>query len=285
MFERFLQLIPKPWKQVLRRVLTRTLGERRSSQALTTFWGRYHVWGHFVKRRLRIFYRIRFFGWARYCPVCQSWLQLFQSFGVIPRPDARCPICGSLERHRLVWVFFKQQTNLFDTSPKRMLHIAPEREFVVNFRRITNLDYLTADLYSPNAMVKMDITDIQYPDNWFDVIYCSQVFEHVCGDRKAMREFNRVLKPNGWAVFLVAITAQSTFEDPSVTDPAERERLFGAHDHVRRYGPDFKNRLEQARFNVRCFTAAEIVGEKKIVYLGVKGETVFFCTKEPPALR
>ncbi len=133
-------------------------------------------------------------------------------------------------------------------------------------------------------MVRMDITDIQYPDNLFDVVYCSHVLEHVCDDRKAMREFNRVLKSNGWAVFLVPITAESTFEDPSVTDPAERERLFGQHDHVRRYGPDLKDRLEQARFNVRCFTTAEIVGEKRIARLGVKKETVFFCKKEPHSL-
>jgi ubiquinone/menaquinone biosynthesis C-methylase UbiE len=90
----------------------------------------------------------------------------------------------------------------------------------------------------------MDITDIQYPDNTFDVIYCSHVLEHVPDDRKAMREFARVLKPEGWAVFMVSLSEEHTIEDPSITSPAERERLFGQHDHVRRYGPDFKDRLD-----------------------------------------
>jgi SAM-dependent methyltransferase len=227
----------------------------------------------------RAWLKARYFGLTRYCPICRSHLRSFKPFGLVPRPDALCPVCDSLERHRLVWLFFKRMTNLFDGSPKKMLHIAPEREFEMRFRRIPTLDYLTADLNDPGAMVRMDITDIRYPDNSFDVIYCSHVLEHVPDDRKAMRQFNRVLKPNGWAVFLVPVKVEKTIEDPSITDPAQRERLFGRYDHLRRYGPDFAGRLAEAGFNVTTFASADLVSAGGIIRLGLKAEQLFFCKK------
>jgi SAM-dependent methyltransferase len=141
--------------------------------------------------------------------------------------------CNSLERHRLVWLYFEKMTDLFDGAPKTMLHVAPEPMIQGLLKERLASGYLTADLFSPAAMVKMDITDIQYGDDTFDVIYCSHVLEHVPDDRRAMREFRRVLKPHGWAVLLVPIVISRTFEDPSITDPAERAKLFGQHDHVR----------------------------------------------------
>lgn len=117
-----------------------------------------------------------------------------------------------------------------------MLHVAPEPSFGVIFSKSKYIDYLSADLYDKSVMVKMDITDIQYPENYFDIIFCSHVLEHVLDDKKAMREFLRVLKPTGWAVLQVPIMAMKTIEDPSITDPDERLRVFGQHDHVRRYG-------------------------------------------------
>jgi len=161
-------------------------------------------------------------------------------------------------------------------SPKKMLHIAPEKELVARFRKVRRLDYLTADLHDPQAMVQMDITDIDYPDDLFDVIYCSHVLEHVGDDRKAMRELNRVLKADGWAVFVVPVKVEKTIEDASVTDPAERECLFGQQDHVRRYGRDFVNRLQEGGFRVKTFLSADIAGAGNIVRFGLKTEQLFF---------
>ena len=70
----------------------------------------------------------------------------------------------------------------------------------------------------------------------FDVLFCSHVLEHVRDDRKAMSEMFRVLKPGGWAVIQVPIATHRTIEDPSITDPRERERLYCQSDHVRLYG-------------------------------------------------
>jgi SAM-dependent methyltransferase len=235
----------------------------------------------FKKPFWRAAIKIRHFGLRRYCPICRSWLRSFEPFGLGPRLDALCPVCGSLERHRLVWVFFNCRTNLLDGSPKKMLHIAPEKEFDAKLRKTRGLDYLTADLHDPYAMVQMDITNIDYPGDFFGVIYCSHVLEHVGDDRKAMREVKRVLKSDGWAVFVVPIRIEKTIEDPSVTDSGERERLFGQHDHVRRYGRDFVNRLEEVGFSVTTFSSADIVSAGNIVRFGLKDEQLFFCTKKP----
>ena len=147
-------------------------------------------------------------------------------------------------------------------------------------KKLAHLDYITADLYK-KAMVKVDITDIQYPDDSFNIVYCSHVLEHIDDDRLAMRELYRVLKPQGWAVLMVPIAGEKTLEDPSVTDPVERERLFGQHNHVRQYGTDFKERLEEAGFNVRAMYPVDIVPaeEMKRFSIPASEHPVYFCTK------
>ena len=221
------------------------------------------------------------FGLARSCPCCKSYLRSFKAYGLVPRLEARCPICGSLERHRLMYLYMTRKTDLFNGRRKKMLHVAPEPELSQWFQKTEYIDYLSADLSNPRAMVRMDISDIQYRDNTFDVIYCSHVLEHVPDDRKAMREFWRVLKIGGWAILQVPITSDVTFEDPTVTSPEERERLFGQHDHVRRYGPDYRDRLVDVGFSVTVDGFVRELDERTISRYGLmRSEDVYFCRKE-----
>ena len=218
---------------------------------------------------------------GRFCPVCGKSSRRFKQFGVVPREDAQCVHCGALERHRLLWLFIQKKTNLFDGISKKMLHVAPESCFEPRFKERLGDNYLTADLFNPRAMVKMDITDIQYADQLFDVIYCSHVLEHVQDDKRAMREFFRVLKNNGWAIVLVPITSEQTFEDPSIIEPKERLRVFGQEDHVRLYGPDYADRLREAGFTVEITKICDLVNGKEAVEMGLtpaSGE-IYYCTK------
>jgi SAM-dependent methyltransferase len=214
------------------------------------------------------------------CPICGTWARNFDSFGLVPRPNARCPSCGALERHRLAWLFFQGHTDLFAGGPKKVLHFAPEPVLSSRFSQLSGLDYTTADLNDPAAMVKADITDLQFPDETFDVVYCSHVLEHVPDDRRAMRECRRVLKHGGYAVMVVPITAVSTAEDPSITDPKERERLFGQSDHVRRYGPDFADRLREAGFEVSVYTPDDVARGQTVRSAIPQGtEPVYLCRR------
>ena len=219
-------------------------------------------------------------GGRRYCPVCEKHARRFKPFGVVKRKDARCPSCGSLERHRLVWLYLNRKTDLFKREMKgAMLHVAPESILESKFRSLLGKHYLTADYFDPRADVKMDIMNIAYPDQTFDVIYCSHVLEHVPDDRRAMREFRRVLKQDGWAVLLVPITAEKTFEDPTIEDPKERLRLFGQEDHVRRYGPDYAERLGQAGFLVECIRPSAFLSPPEIADMALTkaGGDIYLC--------
>lgn len=220
-------------------------------------------------------------GNNRYCPVCKKSSRKFGEFGVIPRNDARCIHCGALERHRLTWLYFKRKTDLFNRRPIKMLHVAPEPVFEKLLRCHLGPAYITADLYNPRAMIKMDITDIQYPDESFNVIYCSHVLEHVSDDIQAMREFFRTLKSDGWAILLVPITADRTFEDPSITNPTDRMKLFDQEDHVRRYGSDYVERLREAGFEVKVTIPSDFLSREEIIHMGITKEAgeIYYCTK------
>jgi SAM-dependent methyltransferase len=178
-------------------------------------------------------------------------------------------------------LYMKRKTDLFDGREKRMLHVAPETQLCRIFEGIPSVDYVSADLLSPKAMVKMDITDIHYPDESFDVIYCSHVLEHVSDDRKALRELNRVLRIGGWAILQVPTpTGPVTHEDPTVTSPTERERQFGQLDHLRRYGFDYKDRLAEAGFAVHVDGFVRDLDEATVVRCGLdRDEDVYCCAR------
>lgn len=134
-----------------------------------------------------------------------------------------------------------------------MLHIAPELSYMKKFESLENLDYTTADIESPLAKVKMDVHDIPFEDNTFDIIFCNHVLEHVHDDLRAMSEMKRVLRPGGWAILQVPFyypLGEGTISDPTIEDPREREKRFGQDDHVRLYGKDYARRIRSTGFEV-----------------------------------
>lgn len=180
------------------------------------------------------------------CPICNHRYKKFLPYGRIrARENALCPNCLSLERHRLIFLYLKNETNFFSEKLK-VLHIAPEPCFIKSFESQHGDGYLTADIESPLAKVKMDIHQIPFEANYFDVVLCNHVLEHVRDDIQVMKEFYRVLKPGGWAILQIPFFApipEKTFEDDSITDKRQREKIFGQDDHVRKYGRDYTGRI------------------------------------------
>ena len=191
-----------------------------------------------------------------------------------PRKNVLSPSTLSLERHRLMWLYLKNETDFF-TAPLKVLHVAPEQAFLKRFRLMSNLDYSTLDIESPIADIKADLRQLPLNDNTYDVIFCNHVLEHIVEDTVAMKELYRVMKPGGWGIFQVPMKydLDKTYEDFSITDPKERQKHFGQYDHVRWYGMDYFDRLKNVGFEVdTSFTINRYSPEEQEKFALMKGE-------------
>lgn len=219
--------------------------------------------GQFSRKKIR-----------RTCPVC-GYHGIFLSVGRPSRWDSRCPNCGSRERHRLLQLYLTEHG--IDLTTKKILQFGPEKWLMRAMK--SNPDYEPADLYAKIAKFRLDITKIDRPDNFFDVVIANHVFEHIDDDRPAMTEMFRVLKPGGYGFFSVPInlSRDETYENPAITDPDERFVHFGGTDHKRYYGRDFAKKLEAAGF-----TSVEIYRrkpEEEVKWGLLRDECIFVARK------
>lgn len=197
------------------------------------------------------------------------------------RQNALSPSTLSLERHRLLWLYLKNETNFF-TAKKKVLHMAPEQCFLKRFKKLKNLDYTTADLYAPKVDVKADILALPFKDNNFDVIFCNHVLEHIIDDKKAMQELYRVLKPKGMAILQIPqdLNLDKTYEDFSITSEEERAKHFGQYDHVRIYGRDYFDKLRTIGFTVDEVDYSKKLNPEMVKkYCLTEGEVLPVCYK------
>lgn len=234
---------------------------------------------------IEAFHRLRaplYYGRRFYCNCCGKHFRKFLPKGHTRRENAQCPRCGSLERTRLLHLYLQAQTDLFKRSLK-VLHIAPERCLFDILSKL-GLEYIDGDINPAYARHVIDITDIPYPEDYFDLILCSHVLGHVPDEAQAIRELRRVLKPGGQALImtLLGLEAPHTLEDERIATPAERLARYGEPDLCRRHGLDFAKRLEKQGFRVeridyRQALPAEVVtqqqlgdGQRELIFRGVK---------------
>ena len=221
---------------------------------------------------------------TNYCPICGQ-ISSFESFG--GREKVRCPICGSLERHRLIYLLFERKfANLLEEDIK-VLHFAPEHFFYRFFDEKDNIDYYPVDFCPENFVnldikYKIDIRNIDFDKDTFDLIYASHVLEHIPEDIKAMRELYRVLKPNGICIVMVPlINNPKTFENRKYNTPKLRLKHYGLEDHFRIYGWDIKEKLSSVGFEVEEINAENILttDEFSSDNYRLRDEVAFICKK------
>lgn len=233
-----------------------------------------------VNRVVALFY----WGNKVACPVCEHSFSKFLPYGYTKlgsRKNALCPRCLSLERHRLMYLYLKEKTDFFSRNLK-VLHIAPEQCFYKRFRALDNLDYTTGDLESPIADVHFDVQAIPFPKDTYDVVICNHVLEHVADDKQAMAEIYRILKPGGFAVLQVPqdTHAEKTYEDPTITDPDDREKHFLQKDHVRLYGLDYAERLSSVGFRVTADTYSNNFPQETAKRFGLPLKEIFYFNQK-----
>lgn len=228
----------------------------------------------FLQRKLRAYH---YRGDTFVCPVCGYHGRALAPIGFdldvlkekqvsgAGRRNAGCFNCGAIDRERLVHVYLRDVLGIYGRlASSRILHIAPD-ELITRFLRASNtLEYVCGDKYTEgyayaDNVRNMDVTDLPFAADHFDLVICNHVLEHVPDDARAMREILRVLKPGGHAVLQVPLSANSptTIEDPSIADPKERERVYGQFDHLRLYGQDYGDRLKAAGFRVERLQLAQ----------------------------
>jgi len=242
-----------------------------------------------VRRLLPYRYRplgaaIYWFGFRHQCPICGWYQRSFRPLSIDPRFMDLCSRCGSLGRHRLLWLFLKQKTELF-TAPNKLLHFAAEPCFSTRLSRLKNLDYTTADIAGGDTpgMEKLDVTAIDKADNTFDCILCLHVLHQVLDDRLGMREILRVLKPGGWAILnsrmdLGLETTNDTFVH---AEPEVRREHLGAADQLRIYGRDFGQRIAQQGFEVQEVPFLDEIGSQAAEKYYLKTTPVIYLARKP----
>jgi len=168
----------------------------------------------------------------------------FAPYGPARRANAQCPGCGSLERHRALWLYLRDSTDLLARSI-RVLAVAPD-EFLERHARRTPWDYLSIDIGRGRAARQMDLTALELPDSDRDLVIAYHVLEHIVDDHAAMSEIARVLRPGGMAILTVPIEGDMTDERFRDAPADVRAKAYGQPDHVRLYGRvDFAERLRK----------------------------------------
>jgi SAM-dependent methyltransferase len=224
-----------------------------------------------------------FVGRRYRCPCCGWRLRAFVGrWGIFAgKGDGYCTRCNAKARHRRLWLYLRDNTNLF-SEPVRLLEVGPWWSLSRRFLQMPNIDFVGLDPLpvGPQVTLLGDVTSIPNSAGQFDAILCIHVLEHVEEDRRAMRELYRVLKPGGWAIVSVPLQPDgATLEDPTITDPECRRELFGERGHVRYYGIDLGERLEAAGFSVSFEPAANIPEATRRLYGLREDENLFHCKR------
>lgn len=227
----------------------------------------------------RVWCRWKYSGSGVTCPICEGE---FRSY--VGSETGYCPGCQTRDRCRLMWLFLRDQRPELLGSSKAILQIAPDPGLEGLFRNMQAIRYLSGDLHEPEALVRLDLTNLDLPDACFDLVICIHVLAHISNDRKAMREIYRVLRPGGIALIMTPLAGdrEETYEDPCIIGPDARDKAYGEWDFVRTYGRDFEERLKEASFAVEALFPAEHLSDEQRKIHGIWNDRIFVCSRNQP---
>lgn len=203
------------------------------------------------------------------CPICEATFAEFAEVSPRRPRKAKCPQCGSLERHRFFWLL--QGSDGFLPDGGRLLHFAPEPWLSKRMAERYGSDYIRADYTLPPHDVKADIQSLPFRDASFRGLICIGVLEHIPDDFRAMRELARVLEPGGTAVIHVPLQFQTHESWRERLGPVQRREKYGQVNHLRYYGLDVQDALRGNGFpSVDVISPTDRYGRDAIVRYGLR---------------
>ncbi len=221
-------------------------------------------------------------GWRR-APRLMQALQVVGS----DLDNFSCPRCGGHDRERHLWLYLRESGILASLSGKRVLHFAPERVLSRKIVALAPQQYSPCDLFPASERVaRVDLLDMPFEDQSFDVVIANHVLEHVADDRRAVAEIRRVLRPGGHAILQTPFSAKlaTTWEDTGIDTPAARTEAFGQDDHVRLFGRDIFQRIASAGLTPLVQTHESLLAAFDPKVFGVNpGEPFFLFRRDEPA--
>lgn len=219
----------------------------------------------------RKLYSLLYIGNKVYCPICQKH---FSRFIVLENGDKLCPACGSLPRHRRLWVLITKENPIKQNDI--ILHFSPERCITGKLKEIYRENYHTTDYNKKsNTQLHFDITNIAAERETYSYIICYHVLEHIENDIQAMKELYRILKKGGKVIIQTPFKEGDIYENAAIITKQDRLKHFGQDDHVRIYSVEgLRNRLESVGF---CVTLMQY-GNNQSGFYGFKDkETILIC--------
>lgn len=144
----------------------------------------------------------------QFCNICNTNVD-FDLLNVWPRDFTTCSICNSNVRERaLKYVIDKNNLDLdsliiHESSPLGSLH-----NLLIQKKNYTYSHYypdIPNGEFSDNGIQSVDLNNIPFSDNTFDLFITLDVFEHLFLPETAIKEIYRVLKPGGSYIMTVPI--------------------------------------------------------------------------------
>lgn len=239
-------------------------------------------------------------GGGRHCVVCNHAVWRFMPYRSGSRsvpglmrtidmigsdPDNfECPRCGAHDRERHLLMYLEAMGLLHQMRGKSVLHFAPERHLSQFIRAELPDRYVRCDLY-PNStdIERVDILNMPFERESFDVVIANHVLEHVSDDLRAASEVHRVLKRGGHAILQTPYSAKlhHIWQDPGIDDEKARLQAHGQEDHVRLFGRDIFERIASVGLQSQVRQHGDVLSKMDAHRFGVNPREPFFLFHKP----
>lgn len=199
-----------------------------------------------------------------FCWVCQNDVEAFLPYGLPPR-RGRCPHCSAKPRNRAVQWFLQERvcdrlgrgSEVLEVGPSRTAALHHSRGTILGAAHYTAIDTrrlkFHGDLEAPHRFELMNLTDLRFEDERFDLLICNNVLPYIEDYRQALAEIRRCLKTDGLAMLNTPMRDGATLSVAQyrADRPELDDAFFAENGDQWMYGRDLLDHIRNANLLVR----------------------------------